>query len=173
MPEQPLWGGSSFFQVPIHRADPPTPDSLPLKPNPLWEVECSQTCFQFYFTTSCVGASGESLKLCFFSSKAGPTDSPGQALALGVPRGPTERGQTFVLAWLGHHLLAHPHLSFLQDSAPQETPLAAGPGPQDPPFGVLLGWVCPGTFARETEAPGGQGLLWNLAFRQWWKSLYR
>lgn len=33
------------LQVAIHRADSPTPDSLPLKSNPPWEVECSQTGF--------------------------------------------------------------------------------------------------------------------------------
>lgn len=137
------------FQVPIHRADPPTPDSLPLKPNPLWEAEFSQTCFQSLFTTSCLGALGESLKLCFLSSKAGPTDSRGQALALDVPRGPTERGQTFVLAWLRHHLRAHLHLSFLQDSAPQENPTgcqprAPGPSVQGSP-GAGVSWhICQG-----------------------------
>ena len=137
------------FQVPIHRADPPTPDSLPLKPNPLWEAEFSQTCFQSLFTTSCLGALGESLKLCFLSSKAGPTDSRGQALALDVPRGPTERGQTFVLAWLRHHLHAHLHLSFLQDSAPQENPTgcqprAPGPSVQGSP-GAGVSWhICQG-----------------------------
>lgn len=88
-------------------------------------------------------------KALFPHQQAGPTDSPGQALALGVPRGPTERGQTSVLAWLGHHLHTHLHLSFLQDSAPQETstgcrPQAPGPSVQGFP-GVGVSWyICQG-----------------------------
>lgn len=88
-------------------------------------------------------------KALFPHQQAGPTDSPGQALALGVPRGPTQRGQTSVLAWLGHHLHTHLHLSFLQDSAPQETstgcrPQAPGPSIQGFP-GVGVSWyICQG-----------------------------
>lgn len=81
------------LQVPVHRADSPTPDSLPLKPNPPWEVECSQTCFQSHFTTSCLGALGESLKLCFLTSKLAPLTAQVKPWLWACPEDPQREGK--------------------------------------------------------------------------------